>query len=115
MFSAQLRRHPHDHMKQKLIRLSQQYVTTLRRHLQPGARALPPGETALSLGRQMVACGLETLDLARMHEQALATLELSKSKNGEMKRAQIFFTEANAPIEATHRPAQQSQVRFREF
>ena len=100
-------------MKQKLIRLSQQYVTTLRRHLQPGARALPPGETALALGRQMVACGLETLDLARMHEQALATLELSKSKNGELKRAQIFFTEANAPIEATHRPAQQSQVRLR--
>jgi signal transduction histidine kinase len=94
-------------MKQKLIRLSQQYVRELRKHLQPGlgATLLP----ALRLGRQAVALGLETLELARIHERALATLELSKSKDGLIKRAEIFFTEANAPIVETHRAARQSK------
>lgn len=94
-------------MKQKLIRLSQRYVTALRKHLQPGTRAsLQP---ALSLGHRAVALGLETLELARIHERALAILELSKSKNGLAKRAEIFFTEAIAPIVQTHRAARQSK------
>jgi len=69
-------------MKQKLIRLSQHYGTALRTHLQPGARisSLP----AQALGRQAAALGVETLELARMHEQALVSLDLSKSKNGAL-------------------------------
>jgi len=94
-------------MKQKLISLSQRYVTALRKHLKPGSRAsLQP---ALSLGRRAVILGLETLELARIHERALAVLELSKSKNGLAKRAGIFFTEAIAPIVETHRAARQSK------
>jgi signal transduction histidine kinase len=53
---------------------------------------------------------LETLELARIHEQALATLELSKIKNGFTKLAGIFFTEANLPIEETHRAARQNGI-----
>jgi len=95
-------------MKQKLIRLSQRYVTALRTHLQPGVRAnlLP----ALALGRQAVALGVKTLELARIHEHALDALKLSKSKNGFIRRAELFFAEALTPIVKTHRAAQQSKT-----
>ena len=57
-----------------------------------------------------MALGLETLELARIHEGALVTLEAAAGKDGMVKRAQIFFNEANAPIEETHRAAQQGKV-----
>src|SRR5580700_9316050 len=101
------RRSRYTDMKQKLIRLSQRYVAALQKHLKRGPRdGLQP---ALTLGRRAVALGLETLELARIHEQALATLELSKSKDGLARRAEIFFTEAIAPIVETHRAARQSK------
>jgi signal transduction histidine kinase len=97
-------------MKQKLIGLSQQYVTALRKHLKQGPRAgLQP---ALALGRRAVVLGLETLELARIHEQAVATLELSWSKNGFLRRAEIFFAEALTPIVETHRAARQSKIQL---
>ena len=95
-------------MKQKLTKLSQRYVTALRKHLQQGPRAsLQP---ALGLGRQAVALGMETLELARVHERALTTLGLFNSKNGVIKRAEIFFTEAITPIVETQRAARLTKV-----
>ena len=106
--SVPLFRHQHDNMKQKLIRLSERYVTALRTHLRLGARAgLQP---ALALGRQAVVLGVETLELARMHEQAMVALNLSGSHNGQRERAEIFFTEALTPIVDTHRAARQSRT-----
>jgi two-component system sensor histidine kinase DegS len=97
-------------MKQKLIGLSQQYVTALRKHLKQGPRAgLQP---ALALGRRAVVLGLETLELARIHEQAITTLELTWSKNGFLRRAEIFFAEALTPIVETHRAARQSKIQL---
>jgi signal transduction histidine kinase len=94
-------------MKQELIGLSRRYMAALRTHLKRGPHdSLQP---ALTLGRQAVAFGLETLELARIHERALITLELSKSKDGLARRAEIFFTEAIAPIVETHRAARQSK------
>ena len=84
----------------KLIKLSQRYVTALRSHLKRGRGA--SFQAALSLGRQAVGLGLETLELALIHQQALITLELSSQKNGVVKRAELFFTEALTPIVATH-------------
>jgi signal transduction histidine kinase len=82
----------------------------LQNHLRQGPRAsLRP---ALGLGRQAVTYGLETLELARIHERALTTLELSNSKNGLIKRAEIFFTEAITPIVETHRAARQSKIQL---
>jgi signal transduction histidine kinase len=95
-------------MKQKLIGLSRRYVEVLGKHLKQGPRAnMRP---ALSLGRRAVVLGLETLELARIHEQAVTRLELSKKKDGFIKRAEIFFTEANSPIVETHRAARQSKI-----
>jgi signal transduction histidine kinase len=97
-------------MKRKLTRLSQSYESALRKHLKQGPQAsLQP---ARGLGRQAVAIGLETLDLARIHERALATLEASSSKDGLIRRADVFFTETLSPIEETHRAALKASTRL---
>lgn len=95
-------------MKQKLSELSQRYLAALEKHLKqgPGASLLP----ALKLGREAVALGLETLELARIHEQALVKLQLSGVKNAFTKLATIFFTAANTLIEETHRAARETRV-----
>jgi len=100
-------------MKQKLIRLSQRYVTALRKHLEQGPRA--SFSPALGLGRRAVALGLETLDLARIHERAVSALELSSRKDGFIGRAQIFFTEAIAPIEETHLAARKAKTHLHQL
>ena len=98
-------------MKQNLTGLSQRYATALRKHLKQGPRAsLQP---ALGLGRQAVALGLETLELSRIHERAINTLEFSKSRNGFIKRAEIFFIEAIIPIVETHRAARQGKIQLK--
>ncbi len=99
-------------MKQKIIGLSQQYVTALRKHLRQGPQAsLQP---ARGWGRQAAVLDLETLDVARIHEGALATLEAASSRNGVIKRAEIFFAEAITPIEETHRAALKANVHLRQ-
>ncbi len=50
--------------------------------------------------------------MARIHEGALATLEASRSRDGLIKRAEIFFAEAITPIEETHRAALKANVRL---
>jgi signal transduction histidine kinase len=95
-------------MKRKLSVLSQQYAAALKKHLKRGRRAnLQP---ALKLGRRAVALRLETLELARIHERALAALEFSNSENGLSQRAESFFNEAITPIVETHRAARQSKI-----
>jgi signal transduction histidine kinase len=90
-------------MNAKQIRWSRRYQMALRKHLkQRPTSSLRP---ALELGRQAVALGLETLDVAMIHEGALATLESSSSREGILKRAGVFFAEAITPIERTHRAA----------
>jgi signal transduction histidine kinase len=100
-------------MKRKLTRLSQGYATALRKHLKQGLRAslLPARE----LGRQAETIGLETLDVARIHEAALAALEASSSKDGIIKRAELFFAEAVTPIEKTHRAALKANVHLNQL
>ena len=95
------RENPQVIMKRKLTRLSRGYATALRKHLKQGPKAsLQP---ARELGRRAAAIGLETLDVAKFHETAPAALEASSSKDGIIKRAELFFTEAITPIEETHR------------
>jgi signal transduction histidine kinase len=97
-------------MEKKLTGLSRRYAAALGKHLKQGPQAsLSP---ALALGRRAVALGLKTLEMARIHEDALVTLELSNIKNGFTKLAGIFFAEANTPIEETHRAARQDKARL---
>ena len=80
----------------------------MHQYLQQGPRAsLQP---ALALGRHAAAIGLETLDLARVHEAALAGLAPARNRNGIGRRARRFFAEAIAPIEKTHRAALQANT-----
>jgi signal transduction histidine kinase len=99
-------------MKAKLNRLSRRYVAALRKHLMQGPQASL--QSAQRLGHQAVVIGLETLDLARIHEQALAALVRPRSsssvRNGIIKRAKYFFIEAIAPIEKTHHAARKTNV-----
>jgi signal transduction histidine kinase len=95
-------------MKPKPNRLAQRYAGELRKFLKQGARAsLAP---ARRLGHESVRRGLETLELARMHEGALTRLELAGGRSGPLKRAEVFFTEALTPIVETHQAARQSKI-----
>ena len=102
-------------MKRTLTALSQRYVAALRKHLRQGPRAIAPCVTAHDLGCQAAALNLETLDVARIHEAALATVEASRSKDGVIKRAELFFAEAVTPIEETHRAALKANVRLNQL
>jgi signal transduction histidine kinase len=99
-------------MGRKLNGLSRQYVAALRKHLKQSPRALPLSRAAQDLGRRAMALGLETLDLARFHEQALITLVLpgdsSSTRDAMVRQAGKFFAEAITPIEKTHRTAQEA-------
>jgi signal transduction histidine kinase len=65
-----------------------------------------------------MAIGLDTLDLAKIHKQALTALVspscVSGTRDGMIKRAQAFFIEALTRIEKTHRAAKQSGVHLRQ-
>jgi signal transduction histidine kinase len=99
-------------MKRKSMLLAGRYQAALRRHIKEGPSAsLQP---ALRLGRQTVVLGLETLELARIHEGALGALGLADGvSDGQkvlLKRAEAFFAEALTPIVETHRAARQSKT-----
>jgi signal transduction histidine kinase len=62
-------------MNRKLKGLSRRYQAALRNYLKQGPRASLPG--AQRLGRQALSLGVATLDLARIHEQALIAQTLT--------------------------------------
>src|SRR5437899_217500 len=99
-------------MKRKLNKLSRRYASELRKHLKQ--RPSSPGRlrAAHGLGQQAACLGLETLDVARIHEGALARLEASSSKDGIIKQAEIFFKEAVTPIEKKHQAAVKANARL---
>ncbi len=90
------------------------YQAALRRYLKQGPAANL--EPALKLGRLSIAQGMETLDLALIHEQALIALalpiEVPAVRILTVKQAKVFFAEAIVPMEETHRLAQASNVRL---
>jgi signal transduction histidine kinase len=100
-----------------LAGLSRHYQAALRTHLKRSRRV--SWQPAKGLGRQAMTLGLETLDLARIHEEALITLVLPSCSSGArdamVRRAGVFFAEAIIPIEETHRIAQETNVRVEEL
>ena len=64
---------------------------------------------AKELGQRAAKVGMETLDLAKVHEEALievvAPIETASVRETLTERADQFFTEAITPIELTHQAA----------
>ena len=90
--------------------LAGRYQSALREHLKTDSGINVP--TAWRLGRQSIALGLDTLGLARMHEQALADLGLVDARSGIIKRAEIFFTEVIGPVVERHRAGRESKMQL---
>jgi signal transduction histidine kinase len=101
-------------MKRKF---SIRYRTALRRFLKQGGQA--GLESARGLGGQALAAGLQTLELAQLHEQTLVQEVLSgcpaRRHAALIRRAGIFFTEAITPIETTHRGSREAAVRLNQI
>jgi signal transduction histidine kinase len=104
-------------MKRKLFNLSRRYQAALREHLKHGRHASL--ESAQGLGSQALSAGMQTLDLARLHEQTLVTDILPGypvgRRNTLIKQAGIFFAVAITPIEKTHRTARQATTYLKKF
>ncbi len=97
------------------VEWSRSYRIAMRRFLRQGKSAslLP----AARLGRRAVTLGLETLDVARLHEQALAALAASadssvSARHTVAEQAKALFAEVITPIEATHRAALKAEIRI---
>jgi len=104
-------------MKRQVVKLSRRYKAALRRHLNSGR---PAGlESARGLGSQALAAGLQTLDLAKLHEQTLVAEVLPGCPAGKrgalIKKAGIFFAVAITPIEKTHRTVQEATLNLKRF
>lgn len=97
-------------MKKARARLSARYLTALRVHLEE--KRTGNGDQAQGIGRAALVGGLAALDLAEMHEQAVVSLapsfDFANLRNGTMKRAGFFFTQALIPIEAALRAARRA-------
>jgi len=104
-------------MRRQLFQLSRRYQAALRKHLRQGQRASL--ESARGLGSQALAAGLQTLDLAKLHEQTLVTEVLPGCPEGRraslIKQAGTFFAAAITPIEKTHRSALEATAQLKKF
>lgn len=98
-----------------LSRLEGRYLKALRHHIRDDAGTAQNR----SLGDHAVAIGLETLDLARIHDQALAKLLTAAGTSMEREtmttQAGEFFTEAVLPLEETHRIALEASTHLMEI
>jgi signal transduction histidine kinase len=102
-------------MKEKRIELSRLYHAALQEYLKQASEAST--KSAWKLGHQAMTLGLETLDMARIHEIALVSLVLpgysSSTGDGLMGRAGMFFAEAITPLEETHRGAREANAHLK--
>ena len=91
-------------------KLAGRYLAALLVHQRSGAKgSFAP---ATRLGRRALADGLETLDLARIHDASLAALPPRAGRRSVqatwLRRAGRFFAEACLPLEATHLAAREA-------
>jgi signal transduction histidine kinase len=104
-------------MKRQLFNLSRRYQAALRKHLKQGRHANL--ESARGLGSQALSAGLQTLDLAKLHEQTLVADILpgypAGKRNSLIKRAGVFFAVAITPMEKTHRTAREATAHLKKF
>jgi len=96
-------------MKEKF---SRRYGSFLRKYLMHCPRA--DVRPARGMGALALTAGLQTLDLAKLHEHILITSVLPGQPAGKrvtlIKQAGTFFTEAITPIEKTHSSARAAAI-----
>ena len=101
-------------MNEKTTHLQGRYLSALAQYLEKDAA--PTLAPARDLGCQAVRLGVETLALARIHEEAVVSFIDRKgstvASNPLVSRAGAFFAEALTPIEETHRGALDSTSRL---
>ena len=99
-------------MKTKFPALARNYLSAFGNFLKPGAGSNL--DAARDLGQQAIKLGLATLDLARIHEEALIPLlaphSSARIRDRVIRRGVVFFTEAITPLEETHRGAREANV-----
>ncbi|HUR47532.1 MAG TPA: sensor histidine kinase [Candidatus Saccharimonadales bacterium] len=104
-------------MKPNPLSFSRSYRRALRKHLDTGSRATL--DSARGLGSQALATGLQTLDLAKLHEQILVAHVLpgcpGRKKAELIRKAGAFFAMAITPIEKTQRGAREATARLKNF
>jgi signal transduction histidine kinase len=104
-------------MKRRLFKFSQLYRMALRAHLKQGR--LASLESARGLGGKAFSAGLQTLDLAKLHELILVTEVLPdcppRKRSALIKQAGIFFAVAITPIEKTHRSAREAAAQLKKI
>ena len=104
-------------MKRRLLNFSRLYRAALRAHLKQGR--LAGLESARGLGDKAFSAGLQTLDLAKLHELILVTEVLPgcppRKRSALIKQAGIFFAVAITPIEKTHRSAREAAARLKKI
>jgi signal transduction histidine kinase len=102
-------------LNQEPLRLSREYQAGLRNHLRDGVGSSP--QRAEGLGRKAISEGLETLDLASMHGQALVAVMPANGSAAVrariVRRAGDFFLDALTPIEKTRRATLENIERLR--
>jgi signal transduction histidine kinase len=98
-------------------KFSRRYQAALRRHLKQGRQA--GLGSARGLGSQALAAGLQTLDLAKLHEQTLVAELLpgrpAHKRAALIKQAGVFFAAAITPIEKKHRSAREATAQLKKF
>jgi exonuclease VII small subunit len=104
-------------MKRKPSNFSRRYQEALRTHLKKGR--LASLQQARALGKQAMASGMQTLDLARLHEQTLVKDVLPKCAASRraalIRRAGIFFATAITPLENTYVTTREATARLKEI
>jgi len=104
-------------MKHKHHHLSRRYRAALYAHLKQGRSGTL--HLAHGLGGEALAAGLQTLDLAKLHEQILVTEILpgspARKRSALIKQAGVFFAVAITPIEKTQRNALAAAVHLKKI
>src|ERR1051325_5284576 len=86
-------------------KLSRRYAATLHEYLVLQQETML--QRAYELGREAISCGMGVLDMARIHQQALAACLARPLSSSEIvraaKAAEVFFMETLPPFEAALR------------
>jgi signal transduction histidine kinase len=98
-------------MKRERIRLAQQYEAAMRKYVKVGSRTGLP--LARAVAKQAATLGLRALDLARLHDQALAQFAPPVTRDGASHRADAFFAEAFTQLGQRSPSARKTAARLR--